>query len=124
MMNIVNGGQHADNSVDVQEFMVMPLGFDTFTDALRAGTEIFHNLKKVLGEKKLNTAVGDEGGFAPDLGSNREALDLIMEAIKRAGYEAGKQIFIALDVAATEFYDSARQEVHDRWQAIIGRSNG
>lgn len=105
MMNIVNGGQHADNSVDVQEFMVMPLGFDTFTDALRAGTEIFHNLKKVLSEKKLNTAVGDEGGFAPDLGSNREALDLIMEAIKRAGYEAGKQIFIALDVAATEFYD-------------------
>ena len=105
MMNIVNGGQHADNSVDVQEFMVMPLGFESFTDALRAGTEIFHNLKKVLSEKKLNPAVGDEGGFAPDLGSNREALDLIMDAIKRAGYEAGKQIFIALDVAATEFYD-------------------
>jgi enolase len=110
MMNIVNGGQHADNSVDVQEFMVMPLGFDSFSDALRAGTEIFHNLKKVLGEKKLNTAVGDEGGFAPDLGSNREALDLIMEAIKRAGYEAGKQIYIALDVAATEFYDSASKK--------------
>ena len=105
MMNIVNGGQHADNSVDVQEFMVMPLGFDNFTDALRAGTEIFHHLKKVLSEKKLNTAVGDEGGFAPDLGSNQEALDLIMDAIARAGYEAGKQIFIALDVAATEFYD-------------------
>ena len=105
MMNIVNGGQHADNSVDVQEFMVMPLGFETFSEGLRAGTEIFHNLKKVLSEKKLNTAVGDEGGFAPDLGSNREALDLIMDAIKRAGYEAGKQIFIALDVAATEFYD-------------------
>jgi enolase len=85
--------------------MVMPLGFDCFSEALRAGTEIFHNLKKVLNEKKLNTAVGDEGGFAPDLKSNREALDLIMEAIKRAGYEAGKQIFIALDVAATEFYD-------------------
>jgi len=110
MMNIVNGGQHADNSVDVQEFMVMPLGFDTFTDALRAGTEIFHNLKKVLNEKKLNTAVGDEGGFAPDLGSNREALDLIMDAIKRAGYEAGKQIFIALDVAATEFYDKKTEK--------------
>ena len=106
MMNIVNGGQHADNSVDVQEFMVMPLGFETFTDALRAGTEIFHHLKKVLSEKKLNTAVGDEGGFAPDLGSNQEALDLIMDAIQRAGYEAGKQIFIALDVAATEFYDA------------------
>ena len=106
MMNIVNGGQHADNSVDVQEFMVMPLGFETFTEALRAGTEIFHNLKKVLSEKKLNTAVGDEGGFAPDLGSNQEALDLIMDAIQRAGYEAGKQVFIALDVAATEFYDA------------------
>ena len=110
MMNIVNGGQHADNSVDVQEFMVMPLGFDNFTDALRAGTEIFHNLKKVLSEKKLNTAVGDEGGFAPDLGSNREALDLIMDAIQRAGYEAGKQIFIALDVAATEFYDKKTEK--------------
>jgi len=110
MMNIVNGGQHADNSVDVQEFMVMPLGFETFTDGLRAGTEIFHHLKKVLSEKKLNTAVGDEGGFAPDLGSNREALDLIMDAIKRSGYEAGKQIFIALDVAATEFYDKKTEK--------------
>lgn len=106
MMNIVNGGQHADNSVDVQEFMVMPLGFDRFSDALRAGTEIFHNLKKVLSSRKLNTAVGDEGGFAPDLGSNQEALDLIMEAIDMAGYKAGQQIWIALDVAATEFYDS------------------
>jgi enolase len=85
--------------------MVLPLGFESFSEALRAGTEIFHNLKKVLSEKKLNTSVGDEGGFAPDLKSNREALDLIMEAIKRAGYQAGKQIFIALDVAATEFYD-------------------
>lgn len=106
MMNIVNGGQHADNSVDVQEFMVMPLGFDTFSDGLRAGVEIFHHLKKVLSSRKLNTAVGDEGGFAPDLGSNQEALDLIMEAIEQAGYKAGEQIFIALDVAATEFYDS------------------
>jgi enolase len=85
--------------------MVMPLGFECFSDALRAGTEIFHHLKKVLNEKKLNTAVGDEGGFAPDLGSNQEALDLIMEAIGRAGYQPGKQISIALDVAATEFYD-------------------
>ncbi len=106
MMNIVNGGQHADNSVDVQEFMVMPLGFETFSDGLRAGVEIFHHLKKVLGSRKLNTAVGDEGGFAPDLGSNQEALDLIMEAISQAGYTAGEQIFIALDVAATEFYDA------------------
>ncbi|MFO1064516.1 MAG: phosphopyruvate hydratase [Pirellulales bacterium] len=106
MMNIVNGGQHADNSVDVQEFMVMPLGFDRFSDALRAGVEIFHHLKKVLNSRKLNTAVGDEGGFAPDLGSNQEALDLIMEAIAAAGYKAGEQIYIALDVAATEFYDA------------------
>lgn len=106
MMNIVNGGEHADNSVDVQEFMVMPLGFDRFSDALRAGVETFHHLKKVLSGRKLNTAVGDEGGFAPDLGSNQEALDLIMEAISQAGYKAGEQIFIALDVAATEFYDA------------------
>jgi enolase len=106
MMNIVNGGQHADNSVDVQEFMVMPLGFETFSDGLRAGVEIFHHLKKVLSSRKLNTAVGDEGGFAPNLGSNQEALDLIMEAIAQAGYTAGEQIFIALDVAATEFYDA------------------
>jgi enolase len=111
MMNIVNGGQHADNSVDVQEFMVMPLGFDTYSEGLRAGVEIFHNLKKVLSSRKLNTAVGDEGGFAPDLGSNQEALDLIMEAIHKAGYEPGKQIWIALDVAATEFYDE-KQKVY------------
>ena len=106
MMNIVNGGQHADNSVDVQEFMVMPLGFESFGDALRCGTEIFHHLKKVLASRKLNTAVGDEGGFAPDLGSNVEALDLILEAISNAGYEAGRQVRIALDVAATELYDA------------------
>ena len=105
MMNIVNGGEHADNSVDVQEFMVMPLGFTQFSEALRCGCEIFHTLKKVLHGKALNTAVGDEGGFAPDLGSNREALDLIMEAIDLAGYKAGEQVFIALDVASTEFYN-------------------
>ena len=87
-MNIVNGGEHADNSVDVQEFMVMPLGFERFSDALRCGCEIFHHLKKVLQDKKLNTSVGDEGGFAPDLGSNGEALDLIMTAIEKAGYRA------------------------------------
>ncbi|HRE99443.1 MAG TPA: phosphopyruvate hydratase [Pirellulaceae bacterium] len=106
MMNIVNGGQHADNSVDIQEFMVMPLGFERFSDGLRCGVEIFHSLKKVLSSKKLNTAVGDEGGFAPDLGSNVEALDLIMQAIEMAGYKAGEQVFIALDCAATEFFDS------------------
>ncbi len=105
MMNIVNGGAHADNAVDVQEFMVMPLGFTKFSEALRCGVEIFHQLKKVLKGKKLNTAVGDEGGFAPDLRSNGEALDLIMEAIEKAGYSAGEQVMIALDVAATEFYD-------------------
>jgi enolase len=104
MMNIVNGGQHADNSVDVQEFMVMPLGFDSFSDALRCGVEIFHSLKGVLKSQKLNTAVGDEGGFAPDLPSNQAALDLIMQAIDKAGYTAGEQVFIALDVA----------EIHDR----------
>jgi enolase len=109
MMNIVNGGQHADNSVDVQEFMVMPLGFDSFADALRCGVEVFHHLKKVLQSKKLSTAVGDEGGFAPDLGGNAEALDLIMEAIAKSGYEAGKQAFIALDVAATELYDEKKK---------------
>src|SRR5688572_13968803 len=105
MMNIINGGAHADNSVDLQEFMVMPLGFVRFSDALRCGVEIFHSLKKVLHDKKLNTAVGDEGGFAPDLKSNREALDLIMTAIEKAGYKPGEQVRIALDAAATEFYD-------------------
>jgi enolase len=106
MMNIVNGGEHADNSVDVQEFMVMPLGFERFSDALRCGAEVFHNLKKVLQEKQLNTAVGDEGGFAPDLGGNAEAMDLILSAVEQAGYRPGEQVFIALDVAATEFYDA------------------
>ncbi|MHB1037594.1 MAG: phosphopyruvate hydratase [Pirellulales bacterium] len=111
MMNIVNGGQHADNAVDVQEFMVMPLGFGNFSDALRCGVEIFHNLKKVLRDRKLATAVGDEGGFAPDLGSNAEALDLITEAVAKAGYELGrgKQVGIALDVAATELYDAKKK---------------
>ncbi|HZZ28355.1 MAG TPA: phosphopyruvate hydratase [Pirellulales bacterium] len=105
MMNIVNGGAHADNAVDVQEFMVMPLGFNKFSDALRAGVETFHNLKSVLKAKKLNTNVGDEGGFAPDLRSNAEAIDLIIEAIQKAGYKPGEQISIALDVAATELFD-------------------
>lgn len=108
MMNIVNGGQHADNSIDVQEFMVMPLGFDSFSEGLRCGVEIFHHLKKVLQGRNLNTAVGDEGGFAPNLGSNAEALDLILEAIDKAGYEPRKQVCLALDVAATEFYDAKK----------------
>jgi len=106
MMNIVNGGQHADNSVDVQEFMVMPLGFERFSDALRCGCEIFHHLKSVLKGQKLNTAVGDEGGFAPDLPNNAAAIDLILEATEKAGYKAGQQVWIAMDVAATEMYDA------------------
>ena len=109
MMNIINGGEHADNSVDVQEFMVMPLGFERFSDSLRCGVEIFHHLKSVLKGRGLNTSVGDEGGFAPDLASNVDALALITEAIEKAGYEAGEQVRIALDVAATEFYDTEQE---------------
>ena len=109
MMNILNGGEHADNSVDIQEFMVMPLGFERFSDALRCGAEIFHSLKKVLHDANLNTAVGDEGGFAPDLKSNGEALDRIMTAIEKAGYKPGEQVWIALDAAATEFYDTDKK---------------
>jgi enolase len=109
MMNIINGGQHADNSVDVQEFMVMPLGFDTFGEALRAGVEVFHHLKQVLKERGLNTAVGDEGGFAPNLATNAAAIDLILEAIDKSGYRPREQMWIALDVAATEFYDKDAQ---------------
>jgi enolase len=104
MMNILNGGAHADNSVDFQEFMVMPVGLGTFSASLRAGVEIFHTLKKVLGARGLATAVGDEGGFAPNLESNRAALELIMEAIDKAGYKPGEEIGLALDVAASEFY--------------------
>jgi len=110
MMNIVNGGKHADNAVDVQEFMVVPLGFDRFSEAIRCGAEVFHHLKKVLQSRKLSTNVGDEGGFAPDLKSNAEALDLIVEAVQAAGYELGKQVFIALDPAATEFYNAETQK--------------
>ncbi|MDP1809167.1 MAG: phosphopyruvate hydratase [Actinomycetota bacterium] len=104
MMNIINGGAHADNNVDLQEFMVMPAGMATFAEALRAGAEIFHNLKKVLAGKGLATTVGDEGGFAPNLPSNEAALEAIMEAINAAGYKPGSQIFIAIDPAAAEFY--------------------
>ncbi len=110
MMNIVNGGQHADNSIDVQEFMVMPLGFDKFSDALRCGCEIFHHLKKVLHDKKLSTAVGDEGGFAPDLPNNASAIELILEACDKTNYQPGKQVWIAMDVAATEMYDAKKKK--------------
>jgi enolase len=109
MMNILNGGTHADNDVDVQEFMVMPLGVGSFSDAIRCGCEVFHNLKKVLHSKKLSTNVGDEGGFAPNLRSNAEALDLIVEAVAKAGYEIGRQVFIALDPAASAFYDEKKK---------------
>jgi len=105
MMNFLNGGKHADNNVDLQEFMIMPAGADSFAECLRMGAEVFHNLKSVLNDKGYSTAVGDEGGFAPNLGSNEEALELIMEGIKKAGYEAGKDVFIALDPAASEFYN-------------------
>lgn len=105
MMNVINGGAHADSSVDFQEFMIMPLGAPSLKEAVRWGAEVFHSLKKVLKSKKHITAVGDEGGFAPNLKSNQEALDVIMEAIKAAGYVAGKDIFLAMDVAASEFYN-------------------
>jgi enolase len=104
MMNIINGGEHADNNVDIQEFMIMPIGADSFKEALRMGAEIFHALKKVLKDKGCNTAVGDEGGFAPDLKSNEEALEVIIDAIKAAGYKPGKDVLLALDVAASELY--------------------
>ena len=108
MMNIINGGAHADNNVDLQEFMVLPVGFDSFAESLRAGTEIFHALKSVLKGHGLSTAVGDEGGFAPDLRSNVEALDTILEAIGKAGYKAGEDILLGLDVASSEFYDNGK----------------
>jgi len=104
MMNIINGGEHADNNVDIQEFMVQPVGAKTFSEGLRMGAEVFHSLKKVLNSKGYNTAVGDEGGFAPDLGSNAEALSVIKEAVANAGYELGTDITLALDCAASEFY--------------------
>lgn len=108
MMNILNGGEHADNNVDIQEFMVMPVGAKNFKEALRMGTEIFHNLKSVLKEKGYSTSVGDEGGFAPNLNSNEEALQTIIKAIEKAGYIAGKDVFLALDVASSEMYEQGK----------------
>jgi enolase len=105
MMNILNGGKHADNNVDLQEFMCMPVGAPTFSEALRVGAEVFHSLKKVLSARGLNTAVGDEGGFAPDLASNEEAIKVVLEAVEKAGYAPGEDVFIALDPASTEFFD-------------------
>jgi len=108
MMNIINGGAHADNSLDIQEFMILPVGAPSLSEAVRYGAEVFHTLKKILHERKLTTAVGDEGGFAPDLKSNEEALDLIIEAVDRAGYKIGSDIYLGLDVASTEFYRDGR----------------
>jgi enolase len=109
MMNILNGGKHADNNVDFQEFMIQPWGFDTFSDGMRAGVEIYHALKKVLQKNKMSTAVGDEGGFAPNLKDNEDALKVIGEAVTAAGYEFGKQVFVALDPAASEMWDSQKK---------------
>jgi enolase len=111
MMNVINGGAHADNSVDLQEFMLFPLGAPSFSEALRWGAEVFHTLRRVLHDKGLSTAVGDEGGFAPDLASNREAIELILTAIEKAGYRPGEQIAIALDPAASEFHKAGRYEL-------------
>lgn len=108
MMNIINGGEHADNNIDVQEFMVLPVGASDFKEALRIGAEIFHNLKAVLHDKGLNTAVGDEGGFAPNLGSNEEAITTIISAIERAGYKPGVDVFLGMDVASTEFFKDGK----------------
>ncbi|MGV6862103.1 MAG: phosphopyruvate hydratase [Putridiphycobacter sp.] len=110
MMNILNGGSHADNKIDIQEFMVMPFGAESFSDGLRMGTEIFHNLKAVLKDKGHNTNVGDEGGFAPNLGSNEEAIEFVLQAIERAGYKPGKDVYIALDAASSEFYNKETQK--------------
>jgi len=118
MMNIINGGAHADNNVDIQEFMILPVGAPSFSEALRYGTEIFHSLKKVLSDKGLNTAVGDEGGFAPNLGSNEEAVQAIVEAIDKAGYKLGEDICLGLDVASSEFYKNGRYELASEGKSL------
>ncbi|PPA70156.1 phosphopyruvate hydratase [Jeotgalibacillus proteolyticus] len=122
MMNIVNGGEHADNNVDIQEFMVMPVGAETFREALRMGAEIFHALRSVLQGKGLNTAVGDEGGFAPNLGSNEEALSTIIEAIQKAGYKPGEEVLLAMDVAASEIYNKEDGNYHLSGEGVVKTS--
>lgn len=119
MMNILNGGSHADNTVDIQEFMIMPVGAKSFKEALRMGAEVFHSLKSVLKEKGLNTAVGDEGGFAPNLSTNEEAITAILSAIEKAGYKAGDDIKIALDVAASEFYNKDDNKYHLTGEGVV-----
>ena len=118
MMNILNGGSHAENNVDIQEFMIYPFGAKSFSEALRMGTEIFHYLKMELSSKHLNTSVGDEGGFAPDLNTNEEAIEIILKAVKKAGYKAGKEIFIALDVAASELYKNNKYKLDSENRAF------
>lgn len=112
MMNIINGGKHADNNVDIQEFMILPVGASTFSDALRMGVEVYHNLKSVLKEKGYNTSVGDEGGFAPSLKSNEEAFDIILEAIEKAGYTPGEDFLLSIDVAASEMYEDGKYKMY------------
>jgi enolase len=123
MMNIINGGSHADNNVDLQEFMIMPVGAETFSGALRIGSEIFHNLKSVLKKRGYNTAVGDEGGFAPNLKSNLEAIEVILEAIDKAGYKAGDDVMIALDPAASEFYNKETGLYEFKWSDGSSRTS-
>ncbi len=122
MMNIINGGEHADNNVDIQEFMIMPVGAENFREALRMGAEIFHSLKAVLKAKGLNTAVGDEGGFAPNLGSNEEALQTIIEAIEKAGYKPGEQVRLAMDAASSEFYNKEDGKYHLSGEGVVKTS--
>lgn len=122
MMNILNGGAHADNNVDIQEFMVMPVGAESFRHALRIGAEIFHSLKAVLKEKGLNTAVGDEGGFAPNLGSNEEAITVILEAIEKAGYKPGEEVRLAMDVASSEIYNKEDGKYHLAGEGVVKTS--
>lgn len=122
MMNILNGGEHADNNVDIQEFMIMPVGTETFRHALRVGTEIFHSLRAVLQEKGLNTAVGDEGGFAPNLASSEEALTTILTAIEKAGYKPGEEVLLALDVASSEFYNKENGTYELKGEGVVRTS--
>ncbi|WP_042476517.1 phosphopyruvate hydratase [Bacillus ndiopicus] len=122
MMNIINGGAHADNNVDIQEFMIMPVGAESFTHALRIGAEIFHSLKAVLKEKGYNTAVGDEGGFAPNLGSNEEAITVILEAIEKAGYKPGEEVRLAMDVASSELFNKEDGKYHLAGEGVVKTS--
>ena len=123
LMNVLNGGAHADNNLDIQEFMIVPAGFEQFSEALRCGVEIYHTLKGVLKERGLSTAVGDEGGFAPNLGSDAEALDLLLQAIEAAGYTPGKQVFLALDVAASEFCENGQYAVRGEARSAEDMTN-